>query len=383
MLPARIAAILTVTVFALGCDALVRASRDEALADVHRMPALDDTSLTLAWTGTPGYSGKTANPLAFRRLLVRGEFARLDSLLTAAADSARRDVGNESYLFNAYDAMMGDSSLAAPLARWSHEDPTSAPARLARAAWLTGQAWNARGTASARNTSRQAMQRMNDLFAEAKKCVDTALTLTPRSAEAYILLISITKPSVDTALSRSYLMKGLEDIPASFILRRQHLRNLIPRWGGSYEAMRAFVDESQAMAETNPRIRHLGGFISLDSAEVFELEKRPQDALAAFDRALSYGDEPYFHLERGEMLVRAGRARDALPDLDAAVAGAPGTKVDYLWRGYAREILSSATDENRRDLRVSALTDYQHAVLLDSTDDYAVFRFEHLYRLLH
>ncbi len=375
--------LLLVTCGAIACGGPTQATRDAAYATARGMPGLDDSTLTIPTSGANGYPPRTANPLAIRRLVLRGEFSTLDSLLTAAADSARRDYRTEGYLFGAYDAMAGDTSLAAPLARWSRERPASAPAHLARAVYLQGQAWSARGTAYAKNTPQNAMQRMNDLFKEAASCVDSALALTPRSAEAYMVLLYAARTSGDTAVSQRYLAKGLEDIPASFSLRRQYLRNTVPRWGGSYAAMREFADASQAMADSNPRLRALAGYIALDSAEVFELERDEGRALAAYTRAIGYGDETRFHLERGQMLVRVGRARDALPDLDYAVAGAPGSAIDHLWRGMAREALWSQSDRTKRDLGLSALADYQQAVVLDPTDRDALDRFAWLYRILH
>jgi len=363
MVSMRVAVTLFVTCAAIGCNAPTKAARDQAYAAAHRMPGLDDTSLTLPTSGANGYPPKTANPLAFRRLVRRGDFATLDSVLTAAADSAHRDYRTEIYLFNAYDAMASDTSLAEPLARWSRERPASAPAHLARAVYLQGQAWAARGSAYARNTPQQSLDRMSKLMAEAKACVDSALALTPQSAEAYLVLLYITKPSGDSALSRRYLAKGLEDIPASFALRRQYLRNLVPRWGGSYEAMRGVADESMAMADSNPRLRALAGYIALDSAEVLELTEHDREAMDAYGRAIGYGDEMQFHLARGQLLVRAGRAREALPDLDFAVAAAPGSAAPYLWRGMARQ-----------RLKQDALVDYERAVVLDPTDDVALDR---------
>lgn len=383
MLRVRVPVILIVTSACLGCKAIVKAIRDQAYSEAHSMPGLDDTSLTIPRTASDGYPGIAANPFAFRRLVLHHEYATLDSLLTAAAESAHADYHNEPYLFGAYDAMAGDTALAEPLAQWSRERPGSAPAYLARASYLTDQAWSARGTASARNTSRQRMDRMNALFAEAKHCIDTALTLSPRSAEAYLLLMSITKPSGNLPLIREYVAKGLEDIPASFTLRRQYLRDVIPRWGGSYAIMRGFIDESQAMADTNPRLVALKGYLELDYGEVYEIRRQETEALAAYNHAFTYGDEAPFHLKRGEMLLRVGREYDALSDLDSAVAAAPGTAEAYLWRGMAREGIWKHSGRTKQYLALSALSDYQHAVVLDSQNDLATGRFVQLYQIVH
>jgi tetratricopeptide (TPR) repeat protein len=310
-----------------------------------------------------------------RALVRHGSFATLDSFFTAAADSAHRDYRNETRLYNAYDAFEGDTSLAGPLDRWVQSRPSSAPARIARATYLADRAWRARGTAWAKNTPRAAMQQMTALFAQAAQNLDTAVTLTPRSAAAYRLRLQIAKANGDPLDTRQYLTKGLEDIPASYGVRRQYMRNLIPRWGGSHDAMRAFAEESQALAGTNPRLRALAGYADLDSAEVLEIHGHRSAALVLYTAALTYGDESVPHLERGQLLFRMSRYADALADLDSAVAMAPTSATGYLWRGAAREALARAQPELAR----AALIDYQHAALLDPANTGAIDAFALLY----
>lgn len=359
---------------------MVKAVRDKAYSDARSMPGLDDSTLTLETNGATTYPARTPNPFAYRRLVLRHQYATLDSLFADWTDSVHRDVRNESYWFGMYDAMESDSALDAPLSGWTHERPTSAAAFLARASYLTSQAWAARGTATSRNTPRSGMARMNELFAEAATCIDTALKLAPHSAEAYMLRLAVARAHGDTALSHRYLMNGLEDLPASFALRRTYLRNIVPRWGGSYPMMQAFVDAAEGMADSNARLRDLRGYIYLDQGEVWELRRNGKEALEAYNYALKFGDEMQFHLERGQMLLRSGRARDALPDLDFAVAASPGSSAAYLWRGMAREALWE-TDHAKHDLAVSALSDFQRAVVIDPTNDLAVARFMRMHAI--
>jgi tetratricopeptide (TPR) repeat protein len=356
---------------AIACGIPSRAQRDHAYADALAMGGIDDSSLTIPIVGDFGYPSTTANPFAFRRLLRQGEFAKLDSLLSAAAESAHSDYHDETYLFGAYHAFEDDTSLGQPLDRWVRERPTSAPAHIARATYLTSLGWNARGARYAKDTPRQAMQRMHALFDAAVSDVDSAAALTPRSAAAYLVRLSVAREAADTAASRRFLMKGLDDIPASFWLRRAHMRNLIPRWGGSYEAMRAFADESEAMADSNPRLRVLRGFIALDYAEVWEIRHHQDEALKNYGSAMAVYDDASFHLERGQMLVRMRRYRDAMPDFDFAVAHAPAWSEPYLWRGVARQSLHEDGDD--------VLADYQHAVLIDPADRHAVDIFAFYY----
>jgi tetratricopeptide (TPR) repeat protein len=378
--PKNVAVLVLATCACIGCEGTTQGQRDEAYAIARRLPGVDDSTLMIPTDGALGYPSSTTNPLAVRRLLRQGEFDRLDSLLEALADSARRDYRNEYYLFDAYEAMAGDTSLAQPLGRWERERPTSAPARIAKGAFLADLAWQTRGTAYSRNTPAESIQRMGRLMAQAVSTIDTALDRTPRSAAAYRVLLETAKASGDTALARRYLMKGLEDIPASFSLRRQYMRNLIPRWGGSYDAMRRFADESQATeGATNPRLRGLAGYIALDSAEVLELQGHQLAALAVYDEAIAISDEASFHLERGQLLVRMRRDREAMRDLDRAVAGRPTDATAYLWRGLARLALSNDVTGARRDAPTGALSDFQHAVVLRPSDPVVLDRFAWLH----
>jgi tetratricopeptide (TPR) repeat protein len=371
------AVLVLATWASVGCVGSTPGERDEAYAVARR--GVDDSTLTIPTDGALGYPASTTNPLAIRRLLRRGEFARLDSLLDALADSARRDYRNEYYLFDAYEAMGGDTSLAQPVDRWERERPMSVPARIAKGTFLTDLAWQVRGTAYGRNTPAESMRRMGRLMAQADSTIDTALARTPRSAAAYRVLIEIAKTSADTARARQYLMKGLEDIPASFALRRQYMRNLVPRWGGSYDAMRRFADESEATeGATNPRLRGLAGYIPLDSAEVLELGGHQLAALAVYDQAISISDEASFHLERGQLLVRMRRYGEALRDLDRAVASRPTDGTAYLWRGMARLAVSSGPAATGRDAAGGALSDFQRAVVLRPTDGIALDVFARL-----
>jgi tetratricopeptide (TPR) repeat protein len=304
-------------------------------------------------------------------------------LFDSAADGARADYRKESYWFGAYHAIAGDSLLGEPLDRWVAARPESAPARIARAAYLEDMAWSTRGSAYARDTPDEQMKRKDRLLARAVSDIDSALARTPRSAAAYLVRLEIARDAGDPATSRRYLLAGLEDIPASFVLRRQFIRNLVPRWGGSYEAMRAFVDESHEMADSNPRLRALAGYIQLDSAEVLELQDDQARALSMYTRALASGDEEIFHLERGQLLVRMGRYREAMVDLDQAVASAPGDSRAYFWRGMARQGQRDTNDKGAPHAASGALTDYQRAVILDPMDTAALDRFAWLYAHIH
>lgn len=378
----RPAVLLLVSWLCLGCHDLAAMARTHAYTVAHNLGGVDSTSLMIPVVAPPDWPSSITNPLAVRALLRRGDFGTLDSLLTAVADSAHIDYHNESRLYAAYDAFSSDTSLAGPLDRWVQSEPSSAPALIARASYLINQGWHARGTAYSRYTPQSAMRQMNHLFARATTDLDSAIALTPRTAAAYRLKIQIAKVGTDTEDARQDLIEGLKDIPASYGLRRQYIRGLVPRWGGSYDAMRAFAAWSEKSADINPRLRALAGYIALDSAEMLEIPSQRSQAVAAYTNALTYGDEAPFHRERGQCLFRMHAYANALRDLDAAVAMAPTDAQAYLWRGMTREYLMRTNPANPA-LSSGALSDFQHAVLLDPSDDVALTSFMLLYTRVH
>jgi tetratricopeptide (TPR) repeat protein len=375
----RPAVVLSIAWLCLGCHDLAGMARAHAYTVARNLGGVDSTSLTIPLIAPLDYPSSITNPLALRAMLRRGDFETLDSLLTDMADSAHVDFHDESRLYAAYDAFMSDSSLAGPLDRWVQSDSSSAPALIARASYLIDEGWRARGTAYSRYTPRSAMQRMNDLFARATADLDSAIALTSRTAAAYRLKIQIAKVTSNFEGARQDLIEGLKDIPASYGLRRQYMRNLVPRWGGSYDGMRAFATWSEKKADINPRLRALAGYIPLDSAEMLEITGQRSQAVAVYASALTYGDEEPFHLERGQCLFRMHDYADALRDLDAAVAMAPTDAKAYLWRGMVRESLMRSNPS----LSAGALSDFQHAVLLDPSDDLALTSFMLLYTRVH
>jgi tetratricopeptide (TPR) repeat protein len=370
----RSAALLFVLVAAAGCDRLDRyaqARRDHWYAVARQ--GIDDSSLTIpVTTPTAGYPSSTINPFAVRRMVTQHQFDRLDSLFDALEDSARSDYRNESYLFDAYDAMYLDTSIFMPLVEWIKARPHSVAARIAMASRETELGWEWRSAGSSPKTMRLE-------FDEANRMLDTALAYSPHSAAAYRVRLHIARHTADTTGERLLLVKGLEDIPASYYLRTRYMRGIEPHWGGSLDAMRAFIAASDSLADSNPRLRHLDGYVTLDSAETLEQHGHLNDALAAYTRAVAMSDDEIFHLERGKLLARLRRYTEALAELERAVGEEPTDHDAHQWRGYVRQRVWAEAGERSQEMATGALSDYRQALLLNPTDRYASNSFAWLY----
>lgn len=287
-----------------------------------------DLLVLLPNTGQPaedfGYPTQTVDRLAMRRLLAAKSYDALDRVLAAYGDSVLRDYRVEYRLFDAYAAFdVAVPPLEPLLTEWVRTRPKSPSARLARAMFYRALGWNARGYKLARETSREQFQRMGNFFRLSAADVDTALHLEPKSFAAYRQLIDLARAEGDVKSSRKFLDQGLKLQPNSFVLRMAYMLSILPRWGGSYEMMAQFADESAPYAKRNPRIASLKGFVDWDQGRRAESDGRNGDAIELYQRALQSGNLWEFRFQKAKYNSRADQNEDALQDLNSALVQAP------------------------------------------------------------
>jgi tetratricopeptide (TPR) repeat protein len=102
-----------------------------------------------------------------------------------------------------------------------------------------------------------------------------------------------------------------------------YMHNLVPRWGGSYEAMAAFAKESAPYAVRNPRIKVLKGFVDWDKGRIYESRGQKGDAIESYERALASGDFWLFHFDRGQYYSRADLNAEALEEFNKVLSQYP------------------------------------------------------------
>jgi tetratricopeptide (TPR) repeat protein len=147
------------------------------------------------------------------------------------------------------------------------------------------------------------------------------------------------------------------------------MNSLLPRWGGSYEAMMQFAKESAPYAAKNPRIRALAGFADWDRGRLLEKRGKKDAAINAYTRALEFGDFWKFRYARGALYYHVRRNEDALEDLNRALTQTPEDPDALYFRSCANYALGfDAKGEARSAYFAHAYDDIELAVALDPTD---------------
>ncbi len=319
-----------------------------------------------------GYPVQTIDQLAVRRLLTSRSYDQLDTLLSAYSDSAANDYKLEYRLFDAYESFNIDIPAFGPLLdEWVHLHPKSAPARLARGVYLAARGWAARGTKESNETSRAQFQQMDAFFARATPDYYMGAHLDPRSIVAYRGLMSIVMNHPDPAMERLLLDRGLRIQPYSYRLRTTYMSSLLPRWDGSYKAMRQFAEESAPFAARNPRIKALAGYEDWDRGRVLEDKKDYIGAEVAYTRALEAGNAAQFRFQRGQFYWRRDKYREAIEDLNASLLQRPQDADALYERSYAEYDLGHhGTGDARATFFTRAYDDAELSAALDPTDQW-------------
>jgi tetratricopeptide (TPR) repeat protein len=308
------------------------------------MPALKRlvaSLLVLAGSVTQAYPQPSVDETrpGIVRLLRAREFRRLDQIITSKQGAIQRDVREEWSLvrvLRTFDA--GEPELAPLLDAWVEASPRSYPARLARGRHRRAIAFAARGTAWRRDTSDDRIAAMAALLPQVVSDSEAALRANARLAPAYALLIDVArvgKSGVEGCVE--VFDRARRHVPASLTMRVAFAQCLLPRWGGSYEALDALAQDSALHVRVNPGLAALAGFAEWDQGDLLFRENRLQEAAVLHTRAIAKGVHPYFLVSRARVLMNLFQHDKALLDLQRVLALIPdheealGLRAFSLW----------------------------------------------------
>lgn len=259
---------------------------------------------------------------------------------------------------------MSDPALGALLDEWVKVSPQSYAAQMARAKYLIEAGWRARGKGFVDSTTSHQLAKMGEYFSRGVPAAIAAIKLNPKLSIAYANLILAARTDRNENTERTILLSGLKQVPASFAIRDAHMDALLPRWGGSFEQMADFAEESQAYAKQNPRMRFFNGFVDWDKGRAFYADDKYAQAIDLYNRAIDEGgDDSRFYESRAGAYLQLGMYDDALEDANRANQVRP-QNIGAMWT-----MASAYANLNRPKETLSVITLYRQ---LATPDDYLI-----------
>ena len=223
-------------------------------------------------------------------LLRSKKYKDLERLLKDIENKFEQEPVYESMLNKSYGIFHPDNGqLLRDLDAWVKNEG-SYISYAARGEFFVNSGYAARGEKYIKYTPEDNLIRMSDFFGLAEKDLNLAIELQPSFIPAYIGLISIAKAYGNNGKTKQILQKAIANVPQSYYIRAHFMTSLFPRWGGSFQAMVDFAEESAERVDLNPRLWSFKGAPYAELGRTLLVDYREyQKAIEAFDKALSYG----------------------------------------------------------------------------------------------
>jgi tetratricopeptide (TPR) repeat protein len=211
----------------------------------------------------------------------------------------------ESPLCKLYFGIDGSNSkLRVSLDKWVKTRP-SYISFAARGAYETSLAYQQRGARYIQNTPPDNIAQMEVTMATARDDLEKALVLNPKFVPAYVALLQVAQAVAGRDAATAIEKRATREVPTTYYVRQMYLRNLRPRWGGSYEAMETYEATLTDAAKLNARIWSLKGESWGERGYTAQAEGDTEGAIGYYTRALQYGDRLEFLKARGTQYFAA------------------------------------------------------------------------------
>ncbi len=310
--------------------------------------------------GTPAYAQAPEHDyldsLALIELLQKRQYRKLDQRLSDIQAQYENGEVSDIVVMLAFDALANsDPKHEELLNEWVDQMPDSYIARAARGIYLVDVGWSHRGGGYARDTSDHQFRAMRIYHRHALADLESATSMNPQLVVAYAEIISLAKATSTGELLENTLKKAMSADPRSYSVRKAYFFNLMPRWGGSYEQIEEFTEDTRKHAEENPDLKPLLGFADYVRAFNFSQRSEYQKAVDHYTKALEHGDKSWYYRLRGTAYYRLGDDERAIDDLTRAIE---------LWPQYTEALVWRATVYEKLELYDEALADLTLAVRL-------------------
>ncbi len=199
------------------------------------------------------------NAAAVRRAVQRGEYDAADKIIDEVYTHSKL----ENWHFSPFNDLMAyvtfpkDDAFLESLNKWLQQNPQSAFAHLIRANYYYRVGVNRRGSRFVSETPESDLNAFREYMKLATADALDSTRLDARNPYAYFTLLRIYSMSGNTPIMENAFQDAISRFPNYYPLYTERLETLAPKWGGSPQAMVAFVERYAGHAPENSPLRLL------------------------------------------------------------------------------------------------------------------------------
>ena len=201
----------------------------------------------------------TDKAMSAAEALRRGDYRAAELLATDVLALSKL----QSFSFHPFNAFIStlsqgdDTKYLEGLNAWVSHSPKSALPFLFRANYYKDTAWLIRGPDFSDAVPGQHMQAFQELLGRAEDDVRRSIALDPNIPWSYFLRLEISGGRDDSQLLDQVFRDSIARFPDYYELYRIRLLYLEPKWGGSIDAMRQFVNQYAGSASSSSPLKLL------------------------------------------------------------------------------------------------------------------------------
>jgi len=255
------------------------------------------------------------------------KFTALEAYFDGLYENYEQGRAREAWLLQAYHAFYNsDPQLLDHLNLWVAERPDSYHAAMGRGGYFVHLGWLYRDGKWFKDTAIIQRRGMEAFLKRALTDMQRAAELRPTAFLPYSHIIGIHGSLGEDESFWNAVDEGLKRNPASFLLRKEILFNLQPKWGGSIRQINSFIEDTKKWLHYNHELKQLLGYGYYVEADILDNKDRAA-AQKLYDRALGLGESAFLFKERGRNLYYMRKYQQSLEDFDRALALYP----QYVW----------------------------------------------------
>lgn len=261
------------------------------------------------------------------QLLKAGQFSEAEQLFKRR----EKEWADDPVMAISFDNLLYATDVRDPgyldvLDRWVAERPSYLSFTV-RGNQRLARGYELRGTASISETTERSLLLMQVMHRNAVSDFREAIALKPDFAAPYTGIVSAMKANDGSSLDMLGVLGQItQKRPYNFSTREAYLFALTPRWGGSIEQMQGFVESLDPYVRGNSQLWLLRGYVYKEIGNILlqqKTETSAQQALDAFNEALSFGTSVQFLYGRGWAHTQLKMYDAAMVDFDRCLALVP------------------------------------------------------------